>query len=174
MSEHIERRPNQHGVPRNQANLQALTRSPLTDSNRRPLPYHGSALPTELRGRWCQPIDSGDTGAGGSLRTRLAAATACAAPAGIRSASRLCRAVRAPSCGRHNGQLMAGIGHKPHEHCALGARVTASWLDHALPSLIIRSGRTLPAPSKASRIRRRALALSGCPYSSTTRRPPSR
>ena len=24
--------------------------SPLTDSNRRPLPYHGSALPTELRG----------------------------------------------------------------------------------------------------------------------------
>ena len=25
--------------------------SPLTDSNRRPLPYHGSALPTELRGR---------------------------------------------------------------------------------------------------------------------------
>src|SRR5215471_8614582 len=30
-----------------------LTRlaSPLTDLNRRPLPYHGSALPTELRGR---------------------------------------------------------------------------------------------------------------------------
>ena len=25
--------------------------SPLTDSNRRPLPYHGSALPAELRGR---------------------------------------------------------------------------------------------------------------------------
>jgi hypothetical protein len=25
--------------------------SPLADSNRRPLPYHGSALPTELRGR---------------------------------------------------------------------------------------------------------------------------
>src|SRR5215831_9436172 len=25
--------------------------SPLTDLNRRPLPYHGSALPTELRGR---------------------------------------------------------------------------------------------------------------------------
>src|SRR5262245_19462495 len=25
--------------------------SPLPDSNRRPLPYHGSALPTELRGR---------------------------------------------------------------------------------------------------------------------------
>jgi hypothetical protein len=57
---------------------------------------------------------------------------------------------------------MAGIGHKPHERCALGARVTASWLDHALPSLIIRSGRTLPALSNASRIRRRALALSGC------------
>jgi hypothetical protein len=28
-----------------------ITRSPLPDSNRRPLPYHGSALPTELRGR---------------------------------------------------------------------------------------------------------------------------
>ena len=26
--------------------------SPLPDSNRRPLPYHGSALPTELRGRF--------------------------------------------------------------------------------------------------------------------------
>src|ERR671930_1588302 len=30
---------------------QAKTRSPLTDSNRRPPPYHGGALPTELRGR---------------------------------------------------------------------------------------------------------------------------
>ena len=29
----------------------ASVRSPLPDSNRRPLPYHGSALPTELRGR---------------------------------------------------------------------------------------------------------------------------
>src|SRR6185295_13566122 len=26
-------------------------KSPLTDSNRRPPPYHGGALPTELRGR---------------------------------------------------------------------------------------------------------------------------
>jgi hypothetical protein len=29
----------------------ALLQSPLTDSNRRPPPYHGGALPTELRGR---------------------------------------------------------------------------------------------------------------------------
>ena len=29
--------------------------SPLTDLNRRPLPYHGSALPTELRGRADHP-----------------------------------------------------------------------------------------------------------------------
>ena len=28
-----------------------LLQSPLTDSNRRPPPYHGGALPTELRGR---------------------------------------------------------------------------------------------------------------------------
>src|SRR5438067_177106 len=28
----------------------ALLQSPLTDSNRRPPPYHGGALPTELRG----------------------------------------------------------------------------------------------------------------------------
>jgi hypothetical protein len=28
-----------------------IQRSPLSDSNRRPLPYHGSALPAELRGR---------------------------------------------------------------------------------------------------------------------------
>ena len=33
------------------AHRQALSASPLSDSNRRPLPYHGSALPTELRGR---------------------------------------------------------------------------------------------------------------------------
>ena len=30
---------------------QEETESPLTDSNRRPPPYHGGALPTELRGR---------------------------------------------------------------------------------------------------------------------------
>jgi hypothetical protein len=30
----------------------AIRQSPLSDSNRRPLPYHGSALPAELRGRW--------------------------------------------------------------------------------------------------------------------------
>src|SRR5436309_7458393 len=37
--------------------LQAFYRSPLTDSNRRPPPYHGGALPTELRGRGpdCSP-----------------------------------------------------------------------------------------------------------------------
>src|ERR687890_1743186 len=33
------------------ARIPAFTASPLPDSNRRPLPYHGSALPTELRGR---------------------------------------------------------------------------------------------------------------------------
>jgi hypothetical protein len=31
--------------------FQEFCRSPLTDSNRRPPPYHGGALPTELRGR---------------------------------------------------------------------------------------------------------------------------
>lgn len=38
--------------------LQALSRqpSPLGDSNPRPLPYHGSALPAELRGRFVQRI----------------------------------------------------------------------------------------------------------------------
>ncbi len=45
-------------VARQAARTQARPRnpctreSPLPDSNRRPLPYHGSALPTELRGRW--------------------------------------------------------------------------------------------------------------------------
>src|ERR1700751_992957 len=32
--------------------------SPLSDSNRRPLPYHGSALPAELRGRPREPSAS--------------------------------------------------------------------------------------------------------------------
>src|SRR5690348_8503247 len=31
--------------------IRPLTWSPLTESNRRPSPYHGDALPTELRGR---------------------------------------------------------------------------------------------------------------------------
>ena len=31
----------------------ALTQSPFTESNRRPSPYHGDALPTELKGQ-CQ------------------------------------------------------------------------------------------------------------------------
>src|SRR5438874_863213 len=34
-----------------EAAKQEEIRSPLTDSNRRPPPYHGGALPTELRGR---------------------------------------------------------------------------------------------------------------------------
>src|ERR1700745_1820992 len=41
------------------------TASPLTESNRRPSPYHGDALPTELRGRSrriCRPARPGATG----------------------------------------------------------------------------------------------------------------
>jgi hypothetical protein len=34
------------------ARKRATQRSPLTDSNRRPPPYHGGALPAELRGRF--------------------------------------------------------------------------------------------------------------------------
>jgi hypothetical protein len=41
-------RPSSMRGPRD---LPAPDESPLPDSNRRPLPYHGSALPTELRGR---------------------------------------------------------------------------------------------------------------------------
>ncbi len=45
-----------------------IAESPLTDSNRRPPPYHGGALPTELRGRDrdCSP---GQRDAGGRIRT---------------------------------------------------------------------------------------------------------
>src|SRR3954449_10548410 len=45
----------------------ALLQSPLPDSNRRPPPYHGGALPTELRGRWCED-GSRDEGARGIRR----------------------------------------------------------------------------------------------------------
>ncbi len=37
--------------PRKGGKSRPFLESPLPDSNRRPLPYHGSALPTELRGR---------------------------------------------------------------------------------------------------------------------------
>ena len=60
---------------------QACPASPLTDSNRRPLPYHGSALPTELRGR---------------SRTRLAEA-AVRDPALSRSVPIPCRRGRSPT-----------------------------------------------------------------------------
>src|SRR5438105_14367695 len=36
---------------RKASRMQANRGSPLTDSNRRPPPYHGGALPTELRGQ---------------------------------------------------------------------------------------------------------------------------
>src|SRR4051794_32272963 len=38
-------------LPRRGPSRQRDCRSPLTESNRRPSPYHGDALPTELRGR---------------------------------------------------------------------------------------------------------------------------
>src|SRR2546423_14305057 len=50
-----------HGQATKNVNLQAFHRSPLTDSNRRPPPYHGGALPTELRGR---ALDSSPGSAG--------------------------------------------------------------------------------------------------------------
>src|SRR2546421_7176353 len=37
--------------PNGKARFTGLLQSPLTDSNRRPPPYHGGALPTELRGQ---------------------------------------------------------------------------------------------------------------------------
>ena len=37
---------------RSRSRLSSATPSPLPDSNRRPPPYHGGALPTELRGRF--------------------------------------------------------------------------------------------------------------------------
>src|SRR5207244_10717297 len=37
--------------PKEKAPNAAVLQSPLTDSNRRPPPYHGGALPTELRGQ---------------------------------------------------------------------------------------------------------------------------
>src|SRR6266702_3335479 len=43
--------------PKQKARYAGILQSPLTDSNRRPPPYHGGALPTELRGRGpdCSP-----------------------------------------------------------------------------------------------------------------------
>ena len=47
--EHFSKRPQKAQTPRGLA--RRSVESPLPDSNRRPLPYHGSALPAELRGR---------------------------------------------------------------------------------------------------------------------------
>jgi hypothetical protein len=60
--------------------FQRLRKSPLTDSNRRPLPYHGSALPTELRGRECLAtcilLEFGDMQLCSVCRARYCTATA--------------------------------------------------------------------------------------------------
>jgi len=47
----LDTRSQQSSAQRNQPLCSHFPRSPLADSNRRPLPYHGSALPTELRGQ---------------------------------------------------------------------------------------------------------------------------
>ena len=56
-----------------------LTWSPLTESNRRPSPYHGDALPTELRGRgsraYTQALRLLKPYPGGSAIARIAAST---------------------------------------------------------------------------------------------------
>src|SRR3954465_6274373 len=59
-------------------------RSPLTESNRRPSPYHGDALPTELRGR--EPDE--DTGPRGLGTNRLRPPAAGAPGAGVPHARR--------------------------------------------------------------------------------------
>jgi hypothetical protein len=48
-------KPRNPGNNKTPAIWEFLVESPLPDSNRRPLPYHGSALPTELRGRRAGP-----------------------------------------------------------------------------------------------------------------------
>src|SRR3954451_8304114 len=50
------------------ARVAGLLQSPLTDSNRRPPPYHGGALPTELRGRAGVSVAPARIGATASLR----------------------------------------------------------------------------------------------------------
>jgi hypothetical protein len=66
-----------------QAHLQGFYRSPLTDSNRRPPPYHGGALPAELRGR---VQDSSRLRAGAPLR--YAVPTGCGTRSGARATAR--------------------------------------------------------------------------------------
>ena len=46
-----------------------LTWSPLTESNRRPSPYHGDALPTELRGQVLNYLTCGFAPGGRNLRS---------------------------------------------------------------------------------------------------------
>src|SRR6195952_4175885 len=43
--------PRAVGPERNRQVQESATSSPFTESNRRPSPYHGDALPTELKGR---------------------------------------------------------------------------------------------------------------------------
>ena len=79
---------------------QRKTESPLSDSNRRPLPYHGSALPAELRGRGRQGTASGPAGTTAIRHRRIAGARASCPRSGRRSASRSRPRTRARDGGR--------------------------------------------------------------------------
>jgi integrase len=67
-----QKRPKSPSGPQTHHSFGSTKGSPESDSNRRPLPYHGSALPTELSGRGLHPHSSARTA--GSRRERGRAA----------------------------------------------------------------------------------------------------
>jgi hypothetical protein len=109
-------------------NMQAICRSPLTDSNRRPPPYHGGALPTELRGR--SAIVGGDSSARGRPSrsgadvppSRASGPRPRSGPAMSSSSSTATTRTKSPSPARHTTRLPTPGAASPHYPSAPKAR----------------------------------------------------
>src|SRR5207248_1439983 len=97
--------------------LRVFQTSPLTDSNRRPPPYHGAALPTEVRGQ--------DNKSSGARR----ACTACATARDFASSIRYLRPIAAGgwrlSQPRRDGDRARAINVALLEVAAVDGRLTA-------------------------------------------------
>src|SRR3954466_12206020 len=82
--------------------------SPFTESNRRPSPYHGDALPTELKGRARRAV--------GDSTRRLVGP-----PAGARRPRRRsCPDEQPPVRGTRSGAAHAGAGEDPALQAVVG------------------------------------------------------
>ena len=146
--------------------VRGFRRSPLTDSNRRPPPYHGGALPTELRGQ-------GGHSSRASDRYPVAASSSPDHAAGGRSRRRRSRRSRCASMSKTNtfssrAATQRSRGHREPSsparqaaHLARGARLGRSH-EYAVAAMK-RAHPLCRMPASARPIREQSLEGVGAP-----------